>query len=663
MKILIVDDNPNLMSYIEKKVTEAGHEVVTALDGLSAIQALLNWTPDVIFTDYFLPSINGDVLCRIIRNMDHLKETYLVIVSAAAKEMQLDPSKVCANALIAKGTFEETAQHFFAALADAGKSRQDSQEHTVMGMDSVYSRRITVELLEKYGHLQTLLDSMSEGILEIYSGRIVYVNQAGITILGRQADQLLAACPLTLFDESERPKIEAIIESEYKEKAVVNWKTPDGEKILSVKTLLPKRDEDTIILLIEDITERVHAEQALQSYQNHLETLVEERNAELKRTSEQLCQAQKMEAVGTLAGGIAHDFNNILTVIMGLSSRIQSTVGLDDRLRQLADQIVVSSERAADLTKGLLAFSRKQQINVEPHDLNAVVTGTAKLLRRLLPEDIALKVKPADQAMVALIDIALMDQVLMNLGTNARDAMPTGGMLTINIQAVTLDETFKNTRGLVKSGRYVLLSVSDTGTGMDAETIARIFDPFFTTKPLGKGTGLGLSSVYGIVKQHDGYIDVTSELGKGTTFDIYLPLVDAKVEPKAVADVQVKGGSETILVIEDDADVRSLIRDVLSEHGYDTVEAADGNEGVSVFNEHRGAISLIILDVVMPGKSGKDVLEEINSICPDVKAIFMSGYTGDIVLEKGVRGDNVDFLQKPLSLPKLLGKVREVLDR
>ena len=384
---------------------------------------------------------------------------------------------------------------------------------------------------------------------------------------------------------------------------------------------------------------------------------------EKKRLEEQLRQAQKMEAIGTLAGGVAHDFNNILMVIMGLGNVIQMTAGTDDRIKPYIDQIVRSSERAADLTKSLLAFSRKQRITLEPHKVSTVVEDAAKLLKRLLTEDIALKVHLTDGHATAMLDVSQIDQVLMNLATNARDAMPNGGSLTIWADVTTLDETFGKTHGFGRLGTYAHLSVSDTGIGMDEKTIARIFDPFFTTKEVGKGTGLGLASVYGIVKQHGGYITVTSEILKGTTFDIYLPLVDATVHQPAATSAALQGGSETILVLEDDLDVRNMITKILSNQGYATIEAANGDDAIRVFEEHKKKIKLVILDVVMPGKNGREVFDEITRIEPKAKAIFMSGYTGDIVIDKGIRREDVEFLQKPLSVVKLLAKVREVLDR
>jgi PAS domain S-box-containing protein len=387
-----------------------------------------------------------------------------------------------------------------------------------------------------------------------------------------------------------------------------------------------------------------------------------EAEEENSRLQSQLLQAQKMEAIGTLAGGVAHDFNNILSVITGFANLAQMSTAKNARLRPYIDQVVISAERAAELTQSLLAFSRKQNITLAPRDINSLVRSTAKLLERLLHEDIKLKLQLTDKRVIAEADVTQMDQVLMNLATNARDAMPHGGSFLIRTDVANLDKSFERAHGFGKPGTYVHLSVSDTGMGMDEKTTARIFEPFFTTKEAGKGTGLGLASVYGVVKQHGGYITVTSRPLKGTTFDIYLPMVEMR-EYSAAAGPAVKGGHETILVVEDDSDVRRLVTQALSDQGYAILEAADGDSAIRTFKKHRRAIGLIIIDVVVPGRNGKEVLDEITRTDPGIKAIFMSGYTGDIIVGKGVKEESVDFLQKPLSVPSLLSKVREVLDR
>ncbi len=385
--------------------------------------------------------------------------------------------------------------------------------------------------------------------------------------------------------------------------------------------------------------------------------------SEKKRLEEQLRQAQKMEAVGTLAGGVAHDFNNLLTVIMGFANLIQMRVGKDSVIRPQADQIMVASERAADLIRSLLAFSRKQRIVLEPHKVNGVVASTVKLLARLLPEDIDLEVNLSDRDTLCLLDVTQIGQVLMNLATNARDAMPHGGSLSITTEVTEINEAFEKTRGFERKEEYVKLSVSDTGIGMDRQTIEHIFEPFFTTKEVGKGTGLGLASAYGIVEQHNGYITVSSTLFKGTTFDIYLPLVNTLSPQKVYGAKEIKGGTETILVVEDERSVRNMLTEILKGQGYTTIEAVDGNDAIRVHRAHREHIKLIILDVVMPGKNGKEALDEIVRTDPGVKAIFTSGYAGDIMIDKGIKKEGVDFLHKPISVAALLAKVREVLDR
>jgi nitrogen fixation/metabolism regulation signal transduction histidine kinase len=342
---------------------------------------------------------------------------------------------------------------------------------------------------------------------------------------------------------------------------------------------------------------------------------------------------------------------------------MQMEIDKDDIHRAYIDQIVASSKRAADLTQSLHAFSRRQRITLEPHKVNGVVTSTAKLLTRLLSEDIRLSMDLTNKDTSSLLDVNQIGQILMNLATNARDAMPHGGSLTITTDRAKIDEAFIKTHGFGRIGDYVRLSVSDTGIGIDESTMKRIFEPFFTTKEVGKGTGLGLASVYGIVKQHNGYITVSSVPFKGTTFDIYLPLIKAPSRQKARVKTDMKGGTETILIVEDDRDVRNMLTKILESQGYATIEAIDGDDAIGVFNTHKEDIDLIILDVVMPGKNGREVLDEITRADPLAKAIFVSGYTGEGVIDKGIHRESVDFLQKPLTIQALLAKVREVLDR
>ncbi len=384
---------------------------------------------------------------------------------------------------------------------------------------------------------------------------------------------------------------------------------------------------------------------------------------ERKKLEEQLRHSQKMEAIGQLAGGIAHDFNNILTAVTGYGSLMKAKMREDDPLRSYLDQMLESAKRAANLTRGLLAFSRKQSISFRPENLNRIIGNVEKFLQRIIGEDIELKVNLAEKDLVVMADAGQIEQVLVNLATNAKDAMHEGGRLIISTGTTELGPEFIKTHGYGQLGSYSLITVTDTGAGIDEKTRERIFEPFYTTKEIGKGTGLGLSIVYGIVKQHSGYITCYSEPGQGTTFRIYLPsVVRAAPGRETDAPLPVTGGTETILVAEDDVTVRSLIKEILKQYGYTVIEAVDGEDAIKRFTEHRSVVKLLILDVIMPKKNGKEVYLAISRNHPGVKVLFASGYTADILSRKGVLEDSRDFIAKPISSTDLLRKVREKLD-
>jgi PAS domain S-box-containing protein len=384
---------------------------------------------------------------------------------------------------------------------------------------------------------------------------------------------------------------------------------------------------------------------------------------ELNRLENQLRQSQKMEAIGTLAGGIAHDFNNILSAITGYSTILQMNMDDKEPGKQYLDQIVLSAEKAANLTKSLLTFSRKQSIELQPQTLRGILQGIEKLLRRLLTEDIEFSLHILDPDIVIMADTTQIDQVLINLATNARDAMPKGGKLVVRAERAIMDAAFIKVHGFGTPGNYAMISVTDTGCGMDQKTKQKIFEPFFTTKEVGRGTGLGLATVYGIVKQHNGYIVVSSEPNKGTVFKAYIPTVAMQAADSRQVLQDAQGGDETILVAEDNTDLRRLLKAVLEVKGYAVIEATDGADAVRRFMEHQDSINLLVLDVVMPGKNGKEVYEEIRTVRANIKAIFMSGYTGDIVIDKGIDDGLVDFISKPLLPNDLLIKIREVLNK
>jgi signal transduction histidine kinase/CheY-like chemotaxis protein len=374
----------------------------------------------------------------------------------------------------------------------------------------------------------------------------------------------------------------------------------------------------------------------------------------------QLRNDRKMEPIRQIAGDVAHDFNNILTSIIGYASILKAEA--DDRLTGYIDQIVHSVEKAAQLTQGLLTFSRKQIIRSRPTDLKELVTGMEKILSKIAGDDITVRTIVTDQDLTILADSTQIEQVLMNLVANARDAMPYGGKLSITTARTELDEAYRKTYGYGEPGKYALISFVDTGIGMDEATRERIFDPFFSARGGGKGSGLGLSIVYGIIKQHGGYINVTSQPGEGTTFKVYLPLMPSATEKTEIPKTSLPQAAGTILLAEDDTEVRNLIKWVLEEFGYQVIEAADGAESIRKFIEHIDQIHLLLLDIVMPKKNGAEVYEEIKKIKPDIKALFLSGYTEDVLSKEGVLGEGMHFIGKPISPRNLLKKINEVLE-
>ena len=385
---------------------------------------------------------------------------------------------------------------------------------------------------------------------------------------------------------------------------------------------------------------------------------------ESRATEEQLRQSQKMEAVGRLAGGIAHDFNNLLTAIIGYAELARSRLKVEDPSRAELAEIEKAGRRAAGLTRQLLAFSRKQVLQPRVVNLNQIVGDMDQMLQRLIGEDIELVTLPRENLGSVMADTGQIEQVVLNLAINARDAMPRGGKLTIETAEAELDENYSAFHFDVPPGHYVSLIVSDNGIGMDAKTLSYAFEPFFTTKEIGKGTGLGLSTVYGIVKQSGGHVTVYSEPGVGTTFKIYLPRVEALPDVTASSTrhpVQA-GGTETVLVVEDEEPVRRLVCRSLEAQGYKTLSAAGPNEALAVCEEHAGEIHLMLTDVVMPRLGGKGLAKQATAVRPGMKVLFMSGYTDDAIVHHGVLDAGTPFLQKPFTPSALSRKVREVLD-
>ncbi len=386
----------------------------------------------------------------------------------------------------------------------------------------------------------------------------------------------------------------------------------------------------------------------------------------LRRSEAQLRQSQKMEAIGRLAGGIAHDFNNILTAITGYSGLLKKRMGEDHEMFREVEEINKAAQRAADLTSQLLAFSRQQVLQTKILNLNDVVDDMNRMVRRLIGEDVELVTQPGLDLGAVEADPGQIEQVILNLAVNARDAMPDGGKLVILTQNVRIDAAeIEGVRAGVEPGDYVVMSLSDTGTGMNDEVRAQLFEPFFSTKEKGKGTGLGLSTVYGIVKQSDGYITVETAVGEGTTFHVYLPRVENEAtatEAVETAFAARSTGTETILLVEDDESVRELASEILAQSGYTVIEACNGVDALEIYNEKPGEVDMLVTDIVMPQMGGKELARQLVDASPDLKVLFLSGYTSAAIVEHGLIDVERNFMQKPFTATDLSRKVRTLLD-
>jgi PAS domain S-box-containing protein len=479
------------------------------------------------------------------------------------------------------------------------------------------------------------------------SGNLLDANPSLLATLGYSSISELAGRPLGALyaDGQQWFELADYLRAESPFKGLTaEWKRKDGTTtVVRVSgRSVSNGGRDTVFeLFAEDVTERRALEQ-------------------------QLRQSQKMEAVGRLAGGIAHDFNNLLMVISGYSEFLLDRLGPDPSLRAPAQEIASAAERASSLTRQLLAFSRKQMMAPKVLDLNSVVTENLKMLKRMIGEDVDLVMVPDASLGRVRADAGQIEQVIMNLAVNARDAMPTGGKLTIETSNVSPDEEYARFHAPLHPGDYVMLTITDTGMGMDSETQSHIFEPFFTTKGV-KGTGLGLSTVYGIIKQSGGYIWVESEIGKGTSFKIYLPKVAGMGESVAqvatpMVPQKTERGTETILLVEDETNLRYLARQFLEKQGYKVIEAADGAVAMQIAVAHEGTIHLLLTDVIMPGMNGRELAQRISEIRPNVKVLYMSGYTENVIGHNGTLDAGVRLLQKPFNLRDLKDKVREIID-
>lgn len=615
-KILVVDDDRVMLKFVAKFLTSEGHEVQTAEDGFAALNLLSTFTPDVIFFDLIMPRLDGGKLIKIARSMPQLNHCYMVIISAAVAEIDFDFEETGADSYIAKGPFRAMKEHITAAIDVSDTPAVQQKSKPIRGLDSVYARQLTKELLSRNRHLETILESMAEGILEIYSDKVVYANNVAVSLLGLSLEEILASYPSDLFDKEIGRQLDDILQKNATVPATIGEKIPvelNGRQI-TIKTLPVKGETSTVIIMITDVTER-------------------------KRLEMQLQHVQKMEAIGTIAAGVAHNFRNTLTEILVNSQLIQMNYKDESGLHDVAARINSSVRRGASLVDGLLQFSRKQiKAEFELLDLVDVIEEICQIIQKSFDQKIEIQSNLPVQLPI-MGDSTSLSQALMNLCTNARDAMPDGGKLIINAK---------------QEGRRIFVTVSDTGEGMDRKAVEKCFDPFFTTKPIGKGTGLGLSTTYGIIKSHEGLISVDSRPDQGTTFKIHLPAASLKGQNKdAAPPVIVRGNGQCVLVVDDEPEILKAMAGLLEYLGYRPEFASSGKEGLEKYMQRKP--EAVLMDINMPEMDGVACIEEIFNYDPTANIAIISGYEEEGIdgLSKAVRKLIKDYRAKPLGLADL----------
>ncbi len=634
-KILVVDNHPVMLQFMTNLLEKQGHEVITANDGLSALTAIRQFHPQIMFVDLVMPNIDGEKLCRIIRTMPEMKDIYIIIVSAIAADLDIDFSELGVKGVIAKGPLDQMSRNVLTALERAkldfqGKSLQQMR---VM-LEKVSKREATGELIASKKHLDNLLNNMSEAIFELnYERRIVYVNNAAVVITGILEEKLLSRSFSSLFDKELEADIESfIISGSDPEKVLMGESvelTINGRNIRLHIPQIRQTEEDPLTIIMNDITER-------------------------KRMENQLRQAKRMESIATLAGGIAHQFNNALSVITGNIELIKMNE-IESEMNEFLGPINNSAYRMSHLTSQLLAYARGGKYNPKVISLKDFLRDTMPLIRHSIDPNIVFEVNLPEDLHHTKADLTQMQMVLSGVVSNAAEAISTQG----HIRLEAFNSDIQKNHPDLKPGCYACVKIEDNGKGMDEETRIRIFEPFFTTNF--QGRGLGMAAAYGIIQNHDGSISVDSKPGKGTSVCIYLPAVDpAPAEPPREKQ-KLEQTTGVILLIEDEKMILEICQTMLEKLGYSVLQAFDGQEAIDIVRNFEGDIDLAILDIGLPDMGGEVLYPILREARESLKVIVCSGYAIDgpaqEILDAGAQG----FIQKPYAFSTLAEKLEEVL--